>query len=268
MKDKMLGLIAEIDRCLEASIKNYEHLNGEAARNCAIAGRDKVKELEAALADSSTTEQPLTEDEVERIVHLHHNVSNGVFLWAAMTADLNAAVLRGSGQAGVAPRTCWYGNNSTCPYNEAAGAAPVIATLEAAGAASGSGRADERTPTLTYDGMYNCARCGNRQAKLCEHWQDLFEMAHIAILASGAESSTNGCGSQRAAQRRETMSERKPKFKVGQLMRVKSNGALVRLILPENPKEEQVLIDAQGYVYVEPVEKTDDWYHIDQLEKP
>lgn len=31
-------------------------------------------------------------------------------------------------------------------------------------------------------------------------------------------------------------------------MRVKANGALVRLVMPANPKEEQVLVDDKGYV--------------------
>jgi hypothetical protein len=58
------------------------------------------------------------------------------------------------------------------------------------------------------------------------------------------------------------------KFKAGDIMRVKSNGALVRLILPENPNEKQTLFDENDYVYVEPVEAVDDWYHINELEKP
>jgi hypothetical protein len=54
----------------------------------------------------------------------------------------------------------------------------------------------------------------------------------------------------------------------GDIMRVKKTGALVRLILPENPNEEQVLIDDRGYVYVKPVEEIDDWYHISELVRP
>ncbi len=53
----------------------------------------------------------------------------------------------------------------------------------------------------------------------------------------------------------------------GDIMRVKESGALVRLIMPENPNEEQVLVDKQGYVYVEPVEEIEEWYHISNLEK-
>ena len=60
--------------------------------------------------------------------------------------------------------------------------------------------------------------------------------------------------------------KRKAKFRVGQVMRVKATGAQVRLILPKNPNEEQVLIDKNGYVYVEPVALIDDWYRIDDLE--
>jgi len=51
-------------------------------------------------------------------------------------------------------------------------------------------------------------------------------------------------------------------------MRVKETGTLVRLILPENPKEEQTLVDEQGYVYVEPVEEVAEWYHVSDLVKP
>lgn len=50
----------------------------------------------------------------------------------------------------------------------------------------------------------------------------------------------------------------------GDVMRVKINGALVRLVMPEDGDDE--LIDAQGYVYVEPVEEIGSWYHISELE--
>lgn len=65
-------------------------------------------------------------------------------------------------------------------------------------------------------------------------------------------------------QRKRVVSET---FEAGDVMRVKETGALVRLILPENPDEEQVVVDGAGYVYVEPVEEIADWYHIDQLER-
>lgn len=58
------------------------------------------------------------------------------------------------------------------------------------------------------------------------------------------------------------------KLKEGDIVRVKETGALVRLVLPENPNEEQVLVDDKGYVYVEPVEEIDDWYNVSELEKP
>lgn len=67
------------------------------------------------------------------------------------------------------------------------------------------------------------------------------------------------------------MSKRKPdvkKLKEDDVLRVKKSGALVRLKMPENPNEEQVLVDDKGYVYVEPVEEVDDWYHISELEHP
>ena len=60
----------------------------------------------------------------------------------------------------------------------------------------------------------------------------------------------------------------KTKLQEGDLMRVKATGALVRLVMPENPNEERVLVDDKGYVYVEPAEKVDDWYHIKELERP
>lgn len=60
---------------------------------------------------------------------------------------------------------------------------------------------------------------------------------------------------------------RKPKYKEGDVMRVKENGALVRLIASKD-RDDDSLVDDKGYVYVEPVTKIDDWYHIDQLEKP
>jgi hypothetical protein len=58
------------------------------------------------------------------------------------------------------------------------------------------------------------------------------------------------------------------KLKEGDVMRVKRTGALVRLIFPENPNEEQVLVDKRGYVYVESVERIDDWYNVSELERP
>jgi len=43
----------------------------------------------------------------------------------------------------------------------------------------------ERVPTITFDGtFYDCARCGNHQTVLCEHWQALFERAYASIEAS------------------------------------------------------------------------------------
>jgi len=54
-------------------------------------------------------------------------------------------------------------------------------------------------------------------------------------------------------------------LKEGDIMRVKATGALVRLVMPENPQEEQVLVDKDGYVYVEPVEEVADWYNVSEL---
>jgi hypothetical protein len=61
------------------------------------------------------------------------------------------------------------------------------------------------------------------------------------------------------------MNARKPKLKEGQIMRVKATGALVRLA-PSKDRDDDSLVDAQGFVYVEPVEDINDWYNISELE--
>jgi len=64
------------------------------------------------------------------------------------------------------------------------------------------------------------------------------------------------------------MTKRKAKIKIpqeGDLMRVKDSGMFVRLVASKD--NDKSLIDKDGFVYVEPAEPVDDWYHIDDLER-
>lgn len=51
----------------------------------------------------------------------------------------------------------------------------------------------------------------------------------------------------------------------GDIMRVKQSGALVRLVASQDHDNDS-LVDADGYVYVEPLEEVSDWYNISELE--
>jgi hypothetical protein len=53
----------------------------------------------------------------------------------------------------------------------------------------------------------------------------------------------------------------------GDIMRVKGTSLLVRLVESQDSDDES-LVDANGYVYVEPVEEVQDWYHVSALERP
>jgi hypothetical protein len=55
---------------------------------------------------------------------------------------------------------------------------------------------------------------------------------------------------------------RKAKFHAGQMMRVKGTQAFVRLV---DGEDGEALVDADGYVYVEPAYEIASWYNIDEL---
>lgn len=59
---------------------------------------------------------------------------------------------------------------------------------------------------------------------------------------------------------------RKAGLKEGDIMRVKSTGALVRLVASDD-KDDDRLVDDEGYVYVEPIEEISDWYNVSELER-